>query len=451
MQVSFSILRANGEAGKVYTAEGDAISFGRSDECDVQLDDNYVSGRHAEIRSIEGRFYLQDLKSTNGTWINQNRVDGRIQIEENTVVEFGKGGPQVRVVALLGQSAASAVAASFQPNAMQGRQNPVPAGSARTVDSRPGSSQNVNLMISGVAAVCVALIGGIFLIRPFLPNRDSQPGSPAPVVDQANAAAEANEKESVVDSAEIPAQAADPVQAIDIETLGQSARHRCVWIGLKVTGDGNDSVFPLCSGWCYSDHQIVTAGTVVAEFLSAGEALTLVVYSDRIADTAQSVTVKRSLIHPKFDVSNPQSPASMENNLGMLELAEPLPKTQALQLQVADDSELKTSLDSKLKSQLFQCGYSISLEGEPLSALTIPEYSCTSVSNEEFIPVSSEKILPLIRVRFEKSLSTMRGHVVLNSHGKIVGTLQHIDETNAIMIPVDRITQLISAAANSAL
>lgn len=451
MQVAFSILRANGEAGKVYTADGDKVSFGRSEECDVQLDDNYVSGRHAEILSIDGRFYLQDLKSTNGTWINQNRVENQIQIQQGTVIEFGKGGPKIRVVTLLGQGNGSSVGASCEPNPTNGRQNPATAGFVGKGDSTQGSSQTFKLVISSVAAVAVALIGGIFLIRPYLTQRDSPLSLPAPVVDQSSAVAKLDMNDNAVVSGAIPVQPAAPVQAIDIETLAQSARHQCVWIGLKVAADGNYSVFPLCSGWCYSDHQIVTAGTVVAEFLSAGGALTLVVYSDRLADATQSVKVKRSLIHPKFDMADPQSDASMENNLGILELAEPLPKTQVPHVHVADDAELKVSLNNKLKSQLFQCGYSISLEAEPLSALSIPEYSCTSISNEEFIPASSEKILPLIRVRFEKTLSTMRGHAVLNSHGKIVGTLQHIDETSAILIPVDRITQLISSAANRAL
>ena len=252
MQVSFSILRANGEAGKVYTAEGDAISFGRSDECDVQLDDNYVSGRHAEIRSIDGRFYLQDLKSTNGTWINQNRIDGRIQIQENTVIEFGKGGPRVRVVTLLGQGTASAVAASFQPNVMQGRQTSVPAGFAGNVDARQGASPNSNLLIFGAVAVGVAVVGGIFLLRPFLTTRDSQPDPSTPAVVPGSDVAGEDKQQNFTDSPEIPVAAVDPVQPtdpiqpsdIDIETLGQSARQQCVWIGLKVSGDGNDSVFP---------------------------------------------------------------------------------------------------------------------------------------------------------------------------------------------------------------
>lgn len=248
-----------------------------------------------------------------------------------------------------------------------------------------------------------------------------------------------------------PVQPTDPIQPsdIDIETLGQSARQQCVWIGLKVSGDGNDSVFPVCSGWVIPTIRSSPQAQWLPSFSRLGS-VDAGAYSDRLTDSAQPVKVKRTVIHPQFDLSAPQSPVSMENNLGILELAEPLPKSQAPPLRVADDAELKMSLSSKPKSQLFKCGYSISLEGDPLSYATIPEYSYSAVSNEEFIPVSSEKILPLIRVRFEKTASTMRGHVVLNSQGKIVGTLQHIDETNAIMIPADRIQQLISSAANRA-
>ena len=447
MQLSFSILHANGEAGKVYTAEGSVISFGRSDECDVQLDDGYVSGRHAEIQCVDGRFYLQDLKSTNGTWLKEIRIDGRVPLQENTVVEFGKGGPKVRILELQEQNAGAANNSISQPNRIHGQQKASTVGIARDADPHSKSSSKLKLLMSSVAAVFAAVVCGFFLLQAFLPKQDPAANPPAnptpPVVSDAVAASEPNIQENISDIAVIP------VPVVDIEKLAESARDQCVWIGLKVMGDGSDSVFPLCSGWCYSDRQIITSGTVVAEFLAAGETLTLVVYSNRLSDAVPYVKVKRTVIHPDFNVSDPQSSASMEHNLGLLELEEPLPKANAQPLHVADSNELKSSLNSAPRTQLTQCGYSISLEGEPLSTLTIPEYSCTSISSETFIPGSSTKILPLIRVSFEKTLSTMRGRLVLNSSGNVVGTLQHIDETNAIMTPVDRIAQLLSSAANS--
>jgi len=57
-----------------------AITIGRESGNFVQLDDNEVSRRHAEIRRIEGRFVVGDLKSSNGTYVNNRKVEGTDKI-----------------------------------------------------------------------------------------------------------------------------------------------------------------------------------------------------------------------------------------------------------------------------------------------------------------------------------------------------------------------------------
>ncbi|NUQ40019.1 MAG: trypsin-like peptidase domain-containing protein [Calditrichaceae bacterium] len=76
-----------------------SIKFGRQPGNDVAFDakeDIRASGNHAEIRLEEGRFLLYDLNSTNGTFVNGNRVSERQVLKDGDVIEFGKGGPQVR-------------------------------------------------------------------------------------------------------------------------------------------------------------------------------------------------------------------------------------------------------------------------------------------------------------------------------------------------------------------
>ena len=69
---------------------------GRS--CALVLDDSAVSGQHAQVRYEQGRFFLYDLASTNGTFINEKRVqrqglmDGdRIKVGD-TVILFKEAG-----------------------------------------------------------------------------------------------------------------------------------------------------------------------------------------------------------------------------------------------------------------------------------------------------------------------------------------------------------------------
>lgn len=51
------------------------LTFGRAPDCDLVLSDDTVSRRHAALRTGEdGRWFLRDLGSTNGTWVNDRRI-----------------------------------------------------------------------------------------------------------------------------------------------------------------------------------------------------------------------------------------------------------------------------------------------------------------------------------------------------------------------------------------
>lgn len=51
--------------------------FGRAQECDVVLQDTWCSRRHAEIKKVEGGYEIVDLESTNGTFVNEDKIDRR--------------------------------------------------------------------------------------------------------------------------------------------------------------------------------------------------------------------------------------------------------------------------------------------------------------------------------------------------------------------------------------
>ena len=66
-----------------------AITIGRESGNFVQLDDNEVSRRHAEIRRIEGRFVVGDLKSSNGTFVNNRKVE-RAELSSGDQIQIGR-------------------------------------------------------------------------------------------------------------------------------------------------------------------------------------------------------------------------------------------------------------------------------------------------------------------------------------------------------------------------
>jgi pSer/pThr/pTyr-binding forkhead associated (FHA) protein len=65
------------------------LSIGRSGEADVRIEDRYASGLHARIFSRDGRTYLEDMSSTNGTMLNDATVSGEAELIDGDVVRIG--------------------------------------------------------------------------------------------------------------------------------------------------------------------------------------------------------------------------------------------------------------------------------------------------------------------------------------------------------------------------
>jgi pSer/pThr/pTyr-binding forkhead associated (FHA) protein len=76
-------------AGSTFLIEADATTIGRSTDSDVFLDDVTVSRKHAEFRRQDDGFYVHDLGSLNGTYVNRERVDVT-KLASHDEVQIGK-------------------------------------------------------------------------------------------------------------------------------------------------------------------------------------------------------------------------------------------------------------------------------------------------------------------------------------------------------------------------
>ncbi len=65
------------------------LSVGRSKEADVRIDDRYASSLHARVFSREGRFYVEDMNSTNGTLLNGATLQGEAELIDGDSVQIG--------------------------------------------------------------------------------------------------------------------------------------------------------------------------------------------------------------------------------------------------------------------------------------------------------------------------------------------------------------------------
>ena len=74
-QPAASALLVQADGGKPRTVRlAGSTVVGRAIECDLRLDDTYVSQQHARIFGKNGSWYVEDLGSTNGTFVNEQRL-----------------------------------------------------------------------------------------------------------------------------------------------------------------------------------------------------------------------------------------------------------------------------------------------------------------------------------------------------------------------------------------
>ena len=99
MVVEFTFLRG-AHTGRTNRFERAVITIGRHPSNDLALDperDLDASARHAEVRIHGEEAHLVDLGSTNGTYLNGLKLSGTHVLAHGDVIEFGVGGPKVRV------------------------------------------------------------------------------------------------------------------------------------------------------------------------------------------------------------------------------------------------------------------------------------------------------------------------------------------------------------------
>jgi pSer/pThr/pTyr-binding forkhead associated (FHA) protein len=64
--------------------------IGRNPECALILDDDFASGRHARIFHRDGAWFVEDLGSTNGTFVGTERLTGPVRVEAGSTLRIGK-------------------------------------------------------------------------------------------------------------------------------------------------------------------------------------------------------------------------------------------------------------------------------------------------------------------------------------------------------------------------
>lgn len=66
------------------------LLIGRNPECSLVLTDDFASGRHLRVYADEGAWFADDLDSTNGTFVNNQRIDTGARLEPGSQIRIGQ-------------------------------------------------------------------------------------------------------------------------------------------------------------------------------------------------------------------------------------------------------------------------------------------------------------------------------------------------------------------------
>lgn len=65
-------------------------TIGRNKENDITLLDKYISSFHCKITEDEGAYFLEDLESVNGTYLNSTKIEDVVELKKGDRIGFGQ-------------------------------------------------------------------------------------------------------------------------------------------------------------------------------------------------------------------------------------------------------------------------------------------------------------------------------------------------------------------------
>ncbi len=77
------------DRGRVFKVDPKGLRLGRGKHNDIVLPDHFASIDHAVFRLLKGQAIVEDLGSTNGTWVNGEQIHSPVQLVAGDYVKIG--------------------------------------------------------------------------------------------------------------------------------------------------------------------------------------------------------------------------------------------------------------------------------------------------------------------------------------------------------------------------
>lgn len=84
------VMRSGPTPGVTFPLDGDQLTIGRDSSNGVAINDSEVSRKHSRLSFQGGKYVIEDLGSTNGTFVNGQRLAGPVVLKAGDVVSLGE-------------------------------------------------------------------------------------------------------------------------------------------------------------------------------------------------------------------------------------------------------------------------------------------------------------------------------------------------------------------------
>ena len=128
------VMRSGPTPGATFSLEGDQLTIGRDSSSGVAINDAEISRKHARLTFQGGKYVIEDLGSTNGTFVNGQRLVSAVVLKSGDVVSFGE---QI----VLMYEALSSDPGETMISARKNPQRPVPASAPVTAQASAPAPQ----------------------------------------------------------------------------------------------------------------------------------------------------------------------------------------------------------------------------------------------------------------------------------------------------------------------
>lgn len=164
------VMRSGPTPGATYSLEGDQLVIGRDSSSGIAINDAEVSRKHARLNFQGGKYVIEDLGSTNGTFVNGQRLTSSVVLKSGDVVSLGEqivllyealstdaGATMISQKApartAVGSKPVSAPAPAPVPQAYA-----APAAPAAPAMAKPGNNMPLFIAIGVVALICLCVV-----------------------------------------------------------------------------------------------------------------------------------------------------------------------------------------------------------------------------------------------------------------------------------------------------